>query len=163
MIEPMLPRGDSRFAARLGGHTDPMPPVPSPMLATLGEPPKAGSEGWAVEFKWDGVRCIADNRSGTTRLFSRNANNFSGSYPELVAAIPRILDGRSAVLDGEIVALDSKGRPSFSRLQRRMHVQKPTGQLVAATPTQFYVFCVQAVNDQPSRQPLVDQHSGSDC
>ncbi|ORM37249.1 hypothetical protein BFL43_04970 [Williamsia sp. 1135] len=128
------------------------------MLATLGEPPQGGSQGLAVEFKWDGVRCIAENRSETTRLFSRNSNNFSSSYPELVAAIPDILDGRSAVLDGEIVALDPKGRPSFSRLQRRMHVQKPTGQLVAATPAQFYVFDILELDGQDTtRLPYLER------
>ncbi|ETD31625.1 non-homologous end-joining DNA ligase [Williamsia sp. D3] len=115
-----------------------MTDAPLPMLATLGTPP-AGS-GWAYEMKWDGQRAIAVVDSASARLVSRNANDISGSFPELIDALPEAVAGHTVVLDGEIVALDDKGRPSFARLQQRMHVLRPSTQLRKDVPTTFYVF-----------------------
>lgn len=108
-----------------------------PMLATPGvvtdprfsEP--AGS-GWSYEMKWDGVRAVVyvDETSsngtagGGVTVFSRNDRDVSVSYPEL-QPLGGVLAGREAVLDGEIVAIDDAGRPSFGRLQQRMHVTDP--------------------------------------
>lgn len=106
------------------------------MLATLGPAPEGA--GWAIELKWDGQRAIATVHADAVRLFSRNGNDISRSFPELRDRLREL--GREVVLDGEIVALDRGGRPSFSRLQRRMHVQRPTPALVGAVPATFYVF-----------------------
>ncbi|ANQ76136.1 MULTISPECIES: non-homologous end-joining DNA ligase [Rhodococcus] len=114
-------------------------PVP-PMLATLGHPPTG--ERWAFESKWDGVRAIATTGAKPPALWSRNGNNFSTSFPEIVDALSDVLDHRETVLDGEIVALGPDGVPSFSRLQRRMHVLKPTAQLRNDALTTYYVFDV---------------------
>lgn len=114
-------------------------PVP-PMLATLGHPPTG--ERWAFESKWDGVRAIATTGAKPPALWSRNGNNFSASFPEIVDALSAVLDHRETVLDGEIVALGADGVPSFSRLQRRMHVLKPTAQLRNDALTTYYVFDV---------------------
>src|SRR5438105_9332755 len=76
---------------------------------------------WSFEVKWDGVRAIAYVRPGRLRLESRNLREITDSYPE-VRGLLRDLGMREAVLDGEIVAFDESGRPSFERLQRRMHV-----------------------------------------
>lgn len=121
-----------------------MSSAPSPMLATLGTPPNG--EGWAFEMKWDGQRIVADIDSGTTLLYTRNNNQVAASYPDLTAAISEVLGNRSAILDGEIVALDSAGVPSFQRLQRRMHVLTPTAALLREVPVAFYVFDVLAIN-----------------
>ncbi|WP_308200783.1 hypothetical protein [Rhodococcus sp. HM1] len=88
------------------------------MLATLGRPPTGA--GWAVEMKWDGQRTIAVVRDGGCRLFSRNGKDVTASFPELPEALVEAFEHRDGVVDGEIVALDEKGRPSFARLQRRM-------------------------------------------
>lgn len=114
-------------------------PVP-PMLATLGHPPTG--ERWAWEGKWDGMRAIATTGKKTPALWSRNGNNVSESFPEIVDALATVLDHRETVLDGEIVALDKGGVPSFSRLQRRMHVRAPTAQLQNDALTTYYVFDV---------------------
>lgn len=87
------------------------------MLATLGVLPRGS--GWGFELKWDGVRTVAYVRPGLTRLISRNDLDITTTYPEL-AALGRLVSRRSVVLDGEIVALDGNGHPSFSRLQDRM-------------------------------------------
>ncbi len=111
-------------------------PIP-PMLATLGTLPTGG--GWAYEYKWDGVRAIVYVQPDGVRVMSRNERDVTLSYPDIAAAAAE-LDGRPAILDGEIVAPDSAGRPSFSRLQRRMNVHEPTPALVAGFPLAYNVF-----------------------
>ena len=116
------------------------------MLATLGELPSG--PGWAFEMKWDGQRAVVETDPARTVLWSRNLNNISRSFPDLAAGIPSALAGRQAILDGEIVVLDAARRPSFSRLQRRMHVMKPNAQLVRAVPAALFVFDLLALDGQ---------------
>jgi bifunctional non-homologous end joining protein LigD len=116
---------------------------PSPMLATLGAEADIDDEGdWAFEMKWDGIRAVAEVRGGRVRLFSRNGVDITVSYPEL-AELAGVVDG-DAVLDGEIVALDRTGRPSFGRLQGRMHLRKKddVDAAVRDIPVHFMVFDV---------------------
>ncbi|MGI5507399.1 non-homologous end-joining DNA ligase [Lentzea sp. CA-135723] len=87
-----------------------------PMLATPGVPPQ--DDGWAVEFKWDGYRGVAHCEGHGVRVFSRNDLDFMHRFPEL-NVLPELLHHRTAVLDGEIVALDEHGRPNFELLQQR--------------------------------------------
>ena len=112
-------------------------PAIRPMLATAGEPPD--TPDWAYEFKWDGVRAIVSVDRGRVGVTSRNDRDVSPSYPELVA-LGSVLGDRTAILDGEIIALDGDGRPSFGRLQRRMHVAAPSSTLLAQVPVKLYVF-----------------------
>jgi bifunctional non-homologous end joining protein LigD len=110
------------------------------MLAGRSGIPAEGS-GWMVEPKWDGVRAIVTVTGASLTLRSRNDNDITGAYPELRRP-PSRLDGRSAVLDGEVVAPDDQGRPSFGLLQRRMHVRNPTAALMAEVPVNLIVFDV---------------------
>ncbi|MTE15645.1 non-homologous end-joining DNA ligase [Nocardia aurantiaca] len=114
------------------------------MLATAGPPPNG--PGWAVEMKWDGVRVIAVCEGGECRVFSRNGNDVSAAYPEIVAGLKALSGNKSLTLDGEIVAQDREGAPSFGRLQRRMHVARPGERLVAEVPVRFFVFDVLRVD-----------------
>ena len=98
---------------------DPFPENVVPMLARLSRLPRDTGE-WAVEVKWDGVRAIAYCRPGRVELQTRNLNDVSAQYPE-VRRISRALGSHEAVLDGELVAFDESGRPSFERLQQRIH------------------------------------------
>jgi len=98
---------------------EPMPEAVVPMLAKLSKLP-AKDDGWAYEIKWDGIRAIAYCRPGRLRLESRNLNDLTDQYPELRSLV-RDVGAHEAVLDGEIVAFDADGRPSFERLQQRMH------------------------------------------
>ncbi|MGI8731558.1 MAG: DNA ligase D [Solirubrobacteraceae bacterium] len=98
----------------------PMPAQIRPMLAQAGAVPSAGDD-WAFEIKWDGVRALAYSDPGRIRFESRNGNDITASYPEL-RALNRALSSHQAILDGEIVAFDEHGRPSFGRLQSRMHI-----------------------------------------
>lgn len=114
------------------------------MLATTATPPSTFDDGWFIEPKWDGVRAVVTVHQGTVTIASRLGNDVTGGYPELAAlATATGLAGRSAVLDGEIVAFDDRtGRPSFQRLQRRMHVRSPGAQLRKDVPIQLLLFDV---------------------
>lgn len=111
------------------------------MLASSNAPPPT-FDGWFIEPKWDGVRAIVAVHDGAVTIASRLGNDVTGGYPEL-AALGEALGGRSAVLDGEIVAFDERtGRPSFQRLQRRMHVRSPGAPLRRDVPVQLLLFDV---------------------
>jgi bifunctional non-homologous end joining protein LigD len=99
----------------------------------------ADPTGWLFEPKWDGVRVMARAWSASVTLASRAGNEVTAGYPEL-AGIGPALAPHAAVLDGEVVAFDDNGRPSFERLQSRMHVRNPAPALVAAVPVLYVVF-----------------------
>jgi bifunctional non-homologous end joining protein LigD len=101
-----------------------MPEEVAPMLARAGTLPRDDGR-WAYEIKWDGVRAIAHSSPGRLRLSSRNAKDITERYPE-VRALNRALGSRTAILDGELVAFEPSGRPSFERLQQRMNLASPT-------------------------------------
>jgi len=87
------------------------------MLATAANTLPTGP-AWTYEVKWDGYRTLAIKSRSTVRLLSRNLKNLTGDYPGIAAAIAR-LKPADVVLDGEIVAIDATGRPSFQALQHR--------------------------------------------
>src|SRR5437899_2218487 len=97
-----------------------MPRRVVPMLATTANMPSRQS-AYTFEVKWDGVRGISYIKDGRWHLESRNLRDITPRYPEL-EGLPAALDGHGAVLDGEVVAFDDNGKPSFGRLQHRMHV-----------------------------------------
>jgi bifunctional non-homologous end joining protein LigD len=132
MIHRMDPPEDPSYT--------PMPEHVAPMLARAGGLPAAPEE-WSFEVKWDGVRAIAYARPGRLRLESRNGRELTDSYPE-VRGLLRDLGMHEAVLDGEIVAFDATGRPSFEVLQRRMHVTAPAAlrRLTSSTPVVYAIF-----------------------
>jgi bifunctional non-homologous end joining protein LigD len=107
----------------------------SPMRATLGQLP-AEDSGWAYEVKWDGYRTLAFVDQGRVRLQSSNLHDVTPRYPELQALADE-LGGQRAILDGELVVLDDRGRPRFELIQR-----KEVDRLEAA----FYVFDVLAID-----------------
>jgi bifunctional non-homologous end joining protein LigD len=101
-----------------------LPHVP-PMLATAGTmPPRADQHRWSYEMKWDGVRAVAYVTGGRFALYGRSGRDFTSIYPE-VAGLATEFTGSAAILDGEVVAFDELGRPSFETLQQRMHGLTP--------------------------------------
>jgi len=88
--------------------------TPKPMLATLHAALPTG-KAWAYEVKWDGYRAIAVKDGARAELFSRNHKDFTKTYPSIAAAVAR-MSVKSTVLDGEVVAIDGAGRPSFQAL-----------------------------------------------
>lgn len=112
MMHRMEPRADRDY--------EPMPRDLQPMLARLSRLP-ADDDRYAFEIKWDGIRALAYIEGGRVCLESRNRLDVTSQYPEL-RGLGETLGSRRAILDGEIVALDEAGRPSFARLQQRMHL-----------------------------------------
>src|SRR3954468_957626 len=100
-----------------GARKSAMPRAIQPMLATLVDEPFSDDD-WLFEIKWDGYRAVAFIENGKIRLVSRNQNEFTPEFPEL-QALAKEVNAKEAVLDGEIVALDEHGRPSFSLMQQR--------------------------------------------
>src|SRR5690606_10379486 len=105
-----------------------------PMKAQLSDLPAFDNEGWIFEIKWDGYRAIA-KVGNSPKLYSRNGLTFDRAYPKVFEALSRIK--KDAVLDGEIVVFDEKGRPNFQKLQN----YKSNDSYVI----QYYVFdCIRA-------------------
>jgi bifunctional non-homologous end joining protein LigD len=108
------------------------------MLPVLVQDLPPGS-GWLFELKWDGVRVLALRREGRVELWSRNQLPVGRRYPEIVAALAA-LPGGDLALDGEVVALDDAGRPSFERLQSRMHRSRGVPRAAAEAPVTAYLY-----------------------
>jgi bifunctional non-homologous end joining protein LigD len=119
---------------------EPLPDKIEPMLAKTGPLPR-DDHRWAYEIKWDGVRAIGYVDGGRLRLASRNGRDVTSRYPEL-RELGRALAGHEAVLDGEVVAFDAEGRPSFQRLQGRMHLTSDhvVRRLAQSEPVAYVVF-----------------------
>jgi bifunctional non-homologous end joining protein LigD len=100
-----------------GAPKGPFPGDVAPMLATLVDEP-FDREGWSFEVKWDGFRSIAEVKGGQARLLSRNAKSQNARFPTVAEALSGLKV--DAVLDGEVVAVDDKGRPDFQALQNSM-------------------------------------------
>lgn len=120
-----------------------------PMLATSATPgiARAAAARWGgtpwVEMKWDGIRGLGIWDGHRLRLRSRNGNDLTAAYPE-ITAVDLGLGREPAVFDGEIVALDEKGRPSFPLLQKRMNLAQPREieREATRTPVHLYLFDV---------------------
>jgi len=93
-----------------------MPEFVSPQLATLTDKPPRGDE-WLHELKFDGYRLLCHLERGHARFWTRNENDWTAKFPGLGKAV-KALPVKSAILDGEVVALDSSGRASFQKLQQ---------------------------------------------
>ena len=119
---------------------EPMPKRIEPMLARIGELPRDDAK-WAYEIKWDGVRAVAYADGGRLRLESRNGNDITPRYPEL-RSLGRALASHEAVLDGEVVAFGADGRPSFQKLQGRMHLtsEHAVRRLSESDPVAYLIF-----------------------
>ncbi|QAY61063.1 ATP-dependent DNA ligase [Microbacterium protaetiae] len=127
------------------------PAAVAPMLSTLARPAAArtaaGRWGAWAEMKWDGIRAVGVWDGASLRLFARRGTDITARYPELTAVDAGLSD-EPAVVDGEIIALDASGRPSFPLLQRRMHLtaaRQIEGER-RRTPVRYHLFDVLAVS-----------------
>ncbi len=129
-----LPASDMRFV--------------EPMLAKpVSELPEGAN--WRYEVKWDGYRALAINDGREPLLLSRRNNSLAGKFPSIAAALGTLETG--SMLDGEIVALDAHGRPSFNLLQ---HNKENAQALV------YYAFDVLAFRERDVRQLKLAQRRG---
>jgi bifunctional non-homologous end joining protein LigD len=114
----------------------------APMLATLGTALDIdeSTDDWAFEMKWDGIRAIATVEAGTVTFRTRNGIDVTRTYPDLAVLADRV--SGDVTLDGEIVALNKKGRPDFGLLQRRMKLTRVSevAAAVASIPAHYMVF-----------------------
>jgi bifunctional non-homologous end joining protein LigD len=140
-------RGDDWMIHRMDPPEDPdrepMPEKVAPMLARTGTLPRETDPThpeWAYEIKWDGVRAIGYVDGGRLRLESRNGNDITPRYPELRGLGPA-LGSSDAVFDGEVVAFED-GRPSFQKLQSRMHLtsEHAVRRLSQSDPVVYMIF-----------------------
>lgn len=127
----------------------------APMLA-YAAPAPFDSARHLFEIKWDGTRCLLFHKGGDLRLQNRRLENITHRYPEL-AGLPRQLQARNAILDGELVVL-SDGLPDFSKLQQREQVADPTkidllSQTIPATYVAFDILWLNGV--EVTAQPLL--------
>ncbi|SDK01227.1 ATP-dependent DNA ligase LigD ligase module /ATP-dependent DNA ligase LigD phosphoesterase module /ATP-dependent DNA ligase LigD polymerase module [Cryobacterium psychrotolerans] len=137
----------------------------SPMLAALGSPSDLRDEDeWSFEMKWDGIRAIAYlSTEGTERsvsLLTRNGNDVTAAYPEIVEGLLDAVRADSAVLDGEVVALNRRGRPDFGLLQTRMGLSaaRDVRAARAGTPVHFMVFDLLERGGEPlTREPYAQR------
>ncbi|TFH57858.1 MAG: DNA ligase, partial [Gemmatimonadales bacterium] len=128
------------------------------MLAESTETPFSG-EGWLFELKLDGYRILASREGEEVRLTTRNGREASASFPEIAEALAGLPYLRFA-LDGEVIATDEAGRPSFQRLQQRARFLRPVeiGRAAMDNPVIYYAFDLLAFEDWDLRAlPLVER------
>ena len=129
---------------------DPMPSVVTPMLATLADKPFSDPH-WLFELKWDGYRGLAFIEKDSFRFVSRNNQSLIGRFPQ-AEAIPGAIDAETAILDGEMVAVTSDGKPSFQLLQNAARGLPHEAQLV------YYVFDLLYLNGVDlCKRPLTER------
>jgi DNA ligase D-like protein (predicted ligase) len=127
------------------------------MLATLTDRRDFG-ENWLLERKLDGERCVARKYGAEVRLESRTAKDLTGTYPEVRAAVAA-QRARELLIDGEVVAYDRE-QTSFSRLQQRLGVTKPSQEQVVAYPVVFCVFDLLEVDGEDlTERPLLERRA----
>src|SRR5690348_15461000 len=120
-----------------------MPALVDPMQAQLAAGLPEDEDRHGFEFKWDGIRAVCYWDGSALRLQTRNRKEVTARYPELWP-LGAALGSRRAILDGEIVALDERGRPSFEELQRRMGLtaESEIRRQMRETPVAYLLFDV---------------------
>jgi bifunctional non-homologous end joining protein LigD len=163
-VEPSA-QADERPPARRAApdeDSSAAPSAPTAMLATNATPGIArrsaarwGGEPW-VEGKWDGIRALGVWDGSRLRLYARSGNDITHRYPELTDVDAGLGDA-PAIVDGELVALEPDGRPSFPLLQGRMNLERPAeiAREARRAPVRYYLFDVQSADgDDVTGQPL---------
>jgi bifunctional non-homologous end joining protein LigD len=147
------------LASIKGVHKAPMPSQIKPMLATLVDEPFEDKQ-WIYEIKWDGYRAVTFLQDGKLRFVSRNGNDLTSAYPELHGVAAGI-HAETAIVDGEICALDPEGRSSFSLMQQRTGIGeggRRTGKGNASIPVEYYAFDLLYLNGYDlTRVPLEER------
>jgi bifunctional non-homologous end joining protein LigD len=147
------------FLSKSSADQQPPPPQPMlPMLAEGGYEP-FDHEDWAFEPKLDGIRTLAYVGTDGTRLVSRTGRDQTERYPEL-ENLARFINALQAVIDGEIVASDEDGKPSFERLQQRMnlHGAKDIEKARRKIPVVLFAFDLLWLDGEDlTRRPMEDR------
>jgi bifunctional non-homologous end joining protein LigD len=123
-----------------------LPKIHQPMLATLADKP-FDNDDWLFELKLDGIRAVAMKNGPKLEMWTRNGKSLAHRFPTLAKAFDRLpID--TAVLDGEIVALDANGQAHFSLIQPRIHLSRAKDIAAAdeQIPVYFYAFDLLYIN-----------------
>jgi bifunctional non-homologous end joining protein LigD len=134
------------------------PPAMKPMMAEGGHEPFDDPQWW-FEPKLDGVRTLAYVTTDGTTLVSRSGRDQTAQYPEL-ANLAVYVNARDAVLDGEIVALDEHGQPSFNRLQQRIGLtgERDIERARKSHPVSIHLFDILWLDDHDlTQEPLSER------
>ena len=119
------------------------------MLASPAEPEEISNiEEYLAEEKFDGMRCQVHVESGTVKLFSRDLNEISSAFPELLAFFES-KNISSTVLDGEVCVVKDQAIMPFQHLQKRMGVKKPNKKLLEQYPVQFIAYDIMFLDKAP--------------
>ncbi len=134
-----------------------MPSAIEPMMAQISDRIPRG-DGWLFEVKWDGVRALAFIENESVRLQSRTGNRCERQYPEL-SVIPHQIAAETAILDGEIAVLDSKGVSQFHLIQPRiMNADSNSiAHMSRNTPVVYFVFDLLYLNGYDLRGVRLDE------
>jgi bifunctional non-homologous end joining protein LigD len=130
--------GKNWLAHRTKEQPRPAPQDLAPMLATHGSVAKLKAAQWAFEGKWDGYRLLVDADHGKVGLRARSGRDVTGEYPQLQSVAAELAD-HHLLLDGEVVALDDSGVPSFGEMQNRAR----------STRVEFWAFDLLYVDGRP--------------
>jgi bifunctional non-homologous end joining protein LigD len=141
----------------MGAEEKVMPSIIHPMLA-ISVAKAFDNPDWLFEIKWDGYRAVAFINDDGVRLVSRSQNNLTAQFPEL-GTLPQFVKAERAILDGEIVALDEKGRPSFSLMQQRTGFQPGKRRLQGrlGVPVIYYAFDLLYLDGLDLRRVALEQ------
>jgi bifunctional non-homologous end joining protein LigD len=134
-----------------------MPGALEPMLATLGTQVPSGSE-WLYEVKWDGYRALCFIEDGKVRMLSRRGTKLDKQFASVAAALKQSIKAATAIIDGEVVALDENGNPSFQRLQNLTGFGTKPAVKGAAPFLNFFAFDLLYLNGYDLRKSaLIDR------
>jgi len=141
-----------------GARKAPMPTELSVALAQLSDKPFSKPD-WLFEIKWDGERSLAFIQGGDVELRARSGRNITAEYPELKQVVKQF-NARKAILDGEVVVLDEKGRSDFMRIQPRFGVSNPPLSLQQKSPVSYYVFDLLYCDGYDLRNVALEKRKG---
>jgi len=150
--------GPAELSSIEGAVKAEMPSSLTPMLAVLGNGIPPGSD-WLYEVKWDGYRALCFIAEGKVRMLSRRGNNLNKQFAPIAEALLPTVRAESAIIDGEVVALDDQGKPSFQNLQNLTGFgTKPALKGMAPPPLNFFAFDLLYLNGYDLRKAaLIDR------
>ncbi len=153
-------QGPGEISSVEGAVKADMPESLSPMLAVLGNAVPSGTD-WLYEVKWDGYRALCYFAEGKVRMLSRRGIKLDKHFASIAAALVQSVNAETAIVDGEVVALDENGKPSFQHLQNLTGFgTKPAFKGVAPPPLNFFAFDLLYLNGYDLRKAaLIDRRN----
>jgi bifunctional non-homologous end joining protein LigD len=151
-------QGPGDISSTEGAVKADMPAALEPMLATLGNSVPSGSD-WLYEVKWDGYRALCFVEGGKVRMVSRRGTKLDKQFATVASALAQSVKADTALIDGEVVALDENGNPSFQHLQNLTGFgTKPALKGMAQPNLNFFAFDLLYLNGYDLRKAaLIDR------